>query len=52
MRALLAILVWLWLAVVWGGWWYAVMVMDRSAWWTLLALALSSMHVKSTRSDE
>lgn len=33
-------------AMVWGGWFWIVFVMDRSAWWTILAIALSSAQLK------
>jgi hypothetical protein len=36
-------------AAVWGGWFYIVFVLDRSAWWTLLAILCSSATVPVRR---
>jgi hypothetical protein len=32
--------------MVWGGWFWIVFVLNRSAWWTVLAIILSSSQLK------
>lgn len=38
-----------WEAAVWGGWFYIVFVLDRSAWWTLLAIVCSGSTIPVRR---
>ena len=34
--------------VVWGGWFWIVFVLDKSAWWTLLAIVISGAQLKGS----
>jgi hypothetical protein len=34
--------------IVWGGWFWIVFVLDKSAWWTLLAIVLSGAQLKGS----
>ena len=35
-------------AIVWGGWFWIVFVLDKSAWWTLLAIVISGAQLKGS----
>ena len=35
-------------AIVWGGWFWIVFVLDKSAWWTLLAIVIGGAQLKGS----